>query len=101
LKADLLFHQKITVTGGLPLEVAVAELRVFSVPVSLHYPDGIKYSLFLVSKPAGRVIVGFDNHRPKGPHVHVRTREIPYDYRGVAELVEDFWRFLKKEGYQP
>ena len=80
-------------------EIAVAELKVWDVPRSAHYPEGLKYSLFLVSKESGLVIVGFDNHKPKGPHLHHEGKELSYLFRGIEQLIEDFWRFAEKEGF--
>ncbi len=99
MKAKLRFHRKLTLIHGTTSEAAVAELKVFEVPISSHYPDGLKFSMFLVLKESGRVLFGFDNHKPKGPHFHLHDREIPYDFVGVDRLVEDFWRYTKKEGF--
>ncbi|MBI4090788.1 MAG: hypothetical protein HY422_02080 [Candidatus Komeilibacteria bacterium] len=88
-----------TLVHGKTLEVAVAELKVIEVPASAHYPDGFKFSMFLVLKESGQVLVGFDNHKPKGPHLHLHGSEALYDFKSVGELVEDFWRFVRKEGF--
>ena len=99
MKAKLKYHRKLTLIHGTTNEVAVAELKVYEVPSAQHYPDGLKFSMFLVLKDSGRVLLGFDNHKPKGPHLHLHDREIPYEYNGIDRLVEDFWRFAKKEGF--
>ena len=88
-----------TLVHGRSAEVAVAEVKVWDVPLSPHYPEGLKYSLFLVAKADGRVIVGFDNHKPKGPHLHHEGKELLYEFRGVDALIEDFWRWVEKEGF--
>lgn len=77
---------------------AVAELKIWKIPKSKDYPNGIKYSLFLVSE--GSVIIGFDNHKPKGPHLHLGDKELPYEYKGEVLLVNDFWRFARKAGFE-
>jgi hypothetical protein len=41
-----------------------------------------------------------DNHKPKGPHLHVDKREEPYSFTTVEDLIEDFWRLAAKRGYQ-
>lgn len=79
--------------------VAVAELKVWSVPVSKDYPQGRKFSLFLVVD--GAIVVGMDNHKPKGPHLHLGERELKYLYRGEAKLIEDFWDMSRKAGFEP
>ena len=78
----------------------MAELKVWEVGVSSHYPDGIKYSLFLVQPESGTVLFGMDNHKPKGPHLHVNGREEPYSFTTAEDLIEDFWRLAAKRGYQ-
>jgi len=99
VKAKIRFHRKLTLARGTTLEVAVAELKVFDVPKSIHYPEGLKFSMFLVLRDSGEVLVGFDNHKPKGPHLHIDGREIPYEFVGVEPLVEEFWRLVRKEGF--
>jgi hypothetical protein len=79
--------------------VAVAELKVWRVPISRDYPEGRKYSLFLVS--GGVTVLGMDNHKPKGPHLHLGNQELPYLYRGDAALLADFWELARKAGYEP
>ena len=69
------------------------------VPTSKHYPEGRKFSLFLVDRVSGEVLVGFDNHKPKGPHIHRGACEEPYEYSGEGVLIEDFWRLVKEEGF--
>ena len=99
MKAKLRFHRKLTLIHGMTNETAIAELKVFEVPVSAYYPDGLKFSMFLVLKEFGQVILGFDNHKPKGPHLHLRGQEKVYGFSSVDQLVEDFWRYVKKEGF--
>lgn len=78
--------------------MAIAELKVWKVPKSRDYRNGIKYSLYLVSQ--GNVIVGMDNHRPKGPHLHLGDQELPYLFRSAPRLIEDFWDFVRKAGFE-
>jgi hypothetical protein len=99
VKATLRFQRKVTLIHGRSTEVAVAELKVWDVPQSAHYPEGLKYSLFLVAKESGRVIFGFDNHKPKRPHLHHEGKELAYVFRDVDALVDDFWNWVKKEGF--
>lgn len=99
MKAKVRFHRKLTLIHEKTLEVAIAELKVMEVPVSIHYPEGLKFSMFLVLKHFGEVLVGFDNHKPKGPHLHLQGRELPYQFKGQNQLVADFWQLVKKEGF--
>ena len=95
MKAASIFHEKrllLNMTSG---EAAVAELKIWCVPSSKEYPQGRKFSLFLVAR--GQVIVGMDNHKPKGPHIHLGGQELPYLYRGDEALLADFWDLAKKQ----
>ena len=64
-------------------------IKIWKVPVSRTSPEGIDYSLSLIS-PEGERVVGYDNHWPKGHHRHVLAEEGPYTYGGIDELVTDF-----------
>jgi len=64
-------------------------IKIWKVPVSRTSPEGIDYSLSLIS-PEGERVVGYDNHWPKGHHRHVLAEEGPYTYGGIDELVADF-----------
>lgn len=99
MNAALLFHEKRIVTKLNVNEIAIAEIKIWEVPRSDHYPEGIKFSLFLVSE--GRILVGLDNHRPKGPHQHTQSGEVPYHYVDEKQLLEDFWSWVKKKGFKP
>lgn len=97
--ATLLYHSKIHIIHRANEEVAIAELKVWEVQVTSHFPEGRKFSVFLVWKESGEVIIGFDNHKPKGPHLHRRDREEPYEFKDVAQLIEDFWSLVRMEGF--
>lgn len=89
LRAEIIFKEKRVVLHKATAQLAIAEIRVWKIPRSVHYPDGRKFSLFLVL--AGKVIVGIDNHRPKGPHLHRSNDESVYEYTDDKALIEDFW----------
>jgi hypothetical protein len=97
--ATLLYHSKIQIIHGNREEVAIAELKVWEIQATSHYPAGRKFSLFLVWKESGEVIIGFDNHKPKGPHLHKRGREELYEFKDVDQLIEDFWSLVRMEGF--
>ena len=75
------------------------ELKVWEVPRSEKYPAGRKFSLFLVAQ--GEVLVGVDNHKPKGPHLHLGSREMPFHYTDAEHLLRDFWDLVRKAGFEP
>ncbi len=55
--------------------------------------------MFLVNKDDGKVLVGFDNHKPKGHHLHIHGSEIAYEYQGIDKLIDGFWNMVLEEGY--
>lgn len=64
-------------------------IKVWKVRPSQTSPEGVDYSLSLISPDEERV-VGYDNHWPKGHHRHVLGEEGPYDYKGIEALITDF-----------
>jgi hypothetical protein len=66
----------------------VVEFKVWQVPKSGHYPEGVKYSFFATR--SGKVLVGYDNHKPKGHHRHFAEKEGPYAFEGFEKLRADF-----------
>ena len=84
MKAVRVFWQKARVQDRYLLEMSIHQ-----VGKSLRYPDGIKYGLILADPKSGRRLL-MDNHHPKGPHIHVDDRELPYDFINEDRLVEDF-----------
>ena len=82
-KAVKVLHEKIRTA-----EDVVVELKVWQVPKSDHYPEGVKYSFFATR--SGHVLVGYDNHRPKGHHRHFGGKERPYNFKGFDKLRQDF-----------
>lgn len=64
-------------------------IKIWKVPVSRTSPDGIDYSLSLIS-PEGERMVGYDNHWPKDHHRHVLAEEGPHTYSGIDDLIADF-----------
>lgn len=93
-KAKVLRKYKIALEHGLLIEIAI-----YGIPPSKYYPEGLKYRLYLLQH--GRVIVGYDNHQPKGHHVHfgmgrMTDLEEPYEFRGIDKLLEDFERHVEE-----
>ncbi len=74
-------------------------VKIWKIPKSLHYESSRRFSLFLIvdRKP----LVGLDNHRPKGPHLHLGEEEVPYNYIDDDQLVADFWDLVRKAGFEP
>lgn len=97
MKATLLFHEKRILENGISGDLAIAELKVWQIPKSKDYPAGRKFSLFLVA--SGKVLIGIDNHKPKGPHLHLGAEEVPYGYSTDDQLISDFWDMVRKAGF--
>jgi len=45
---------------------------------------------------ATKRLVGYDNERGKGDHKHIGDKEMSYTFRGVRELVRDFWADVRR-----
>lgn len=99
VKAEAIFKEKRLLLNPSTGDAAIAELKIWCVPLSKDYPEARKFSLFLVA--GGEVVVGIDNHKPKGPHLHLGTRELPYLYRDEPSLLADFWDLARKAGFEP
>ena len=73
----------------------VVEISVHLMPKSERYRDGLKWGLICVDQVTGNRVL-MDNHHPKGPHVHIDDDELPYDFRGLDQLVTDFRRLINE-----
>lgn len=66
-----------------------AELVIWRVPTPvLGSRHSIKYRLAYIVD--GERVIGFDNELGKGDHRHENGIEIPYQFHGVEQLVDDF-----------
>jgi hypothetical protein len=82
-------HEKVKTEDGV-----VVEIKIWKVPKSDHYPEGVKYSFFATQ--GGKVLVGYDNHKPKGHHRHFGGIEGPYFFAGFDKLRNDFLNDLSQ-----
>jgi len=64
-------------------------IKVWKVRPTETSPEGVDYSLSLIS-PDGERVVGYDNHWPKGHHRHVLGEGSPYAYKDIDALIADF-----------
>ena len=97
MKATEVFRQKLVLRHRDGRRLAIFEVAVWKVPLSLAYPEGIKYRAWLSEE--GKTNFGFDNHKPKGPHLHIGEREVGYVFRGVAALKRDAIAMIHQEGF--
>jgi hypothetical protein len=89
MKARLLFHKKQRYRDG------IVEMVIWQLPrPDEERPHGLKYRLAYVR--GGRRLVGYDNERGKGDHKHIEDKEMSYIFRGVEELVRDFWADVRR-----
>jgi len=98
MKAESLFKEKRIVIHAKSGQIGIVELKIWAIPKSVKFPTGRKFSLFLVAD--GEVILGIDNHHPKGPHLHLGERELTYDYVNDKQTLEDFWDLVRKAGFK-
>jgi hypothetical protein len=89
MKAALLLHEKIINDDS-----SIVEMKVWSMAKSSAYPLGVKYSLYWVRDQ--KIIAGYDNHFPKGPHRHYGNKEETYEFVSVQKLLEDFKQDLRR-----
>lgn len=84
MKAVLITRSKTILAKG-----EIVELVVWRVPRPIPpSPHLFKYRAAYIV--AGARVVGFDNERGKGDHMHVDGKELPYTFTTVDRLVEDF-----------
>ncbi len=84
-KSKLLIFKKEITNQGL-----LIELKVWSIAKSNRYPLGLKYRLVLANPKTHYVLLLFDNHWPKGPHVHEGKQEYSYNFINLETLLIDF-----------
>ncbi|MCL4457854.1 MAG: DUF6516 family protein [Nitrospirae bacterium] len=77
----------------------IIEIKAWKVEQSSDKPHGFKYSLVFVRD--GKRVIGYDNSEQKGDHRHYKGKEHQYRFKGIDELIEDFFndvRRFKDEG---
>jgi hypothetical protein len=97
VKATLILRQKQVLKAGDSSRLGIFEFVIWQVPRSRDYPQGVKYRAWL--SESGRTVFGFDNHKPKGPHLHIGEVEVGYVYRGLDALKEDIIAMIRQEGF--
>lgn len=74
----------------------IIQIRVWRLPEEdAERPHGLKYSLFFGR--AGERIIGYDNEKGKGDHRHYRSREEPYRFSSLEQLIRDFEKDVERE----
>ncbi len=89
--ARLILDRKLLLDDG-----RIIQIRVWRLPeVDAERPHGLKYSLFFGR--AGKRIIGYDNEKGKGDHRHYRSREEPYRFSSLEQLIRDFEKDVERE----
>jgi hypothetical protein len=97
MDATQIFHQKVTLKHKDGKRLGLFEMVVWQIPKTKDYPDGLKYRAWFSEND--NTIFGYDNHKPKGPHLHIRDIEVGYIFRGYDELMQDIRAMIEKEGF--
>jgi len=97
VKAEEIFRQKLVLNHVSVDRIAIFEIVIWKVPTTKDDPDSIKYRAWL--SEAGRTLFGFDNHKPKGPHLHIGNNEVGYVFRGLDALRKDIAAMIRKAGF--
>jgi hypothetical protein len=87
-KAELFIHEKFPDDRG-----NIAEVKIWIVPVSSDHPYGYKYSLVFIYR--GKRVIGFDNERGKGDHMHIGDTESSYHFESIDRLLSDYKQAVK------
>ncbi len=90
MKATLIRHEKFIVRRRY-----IVEISVHQIAKSERNKDGLKWGLICVDQVTGQKVL-MDNHHPKGPHIHIDETELPYDFRGLDQLVSDFRNLINE-----
>ncbi len=76
----------------------IVEVRINTVPKSIRFPEGVKYSCVYVRN--GKRLIGYDNsegdQQGSNHHKHIKDRIVPYEFVDVWRLIEDFNEDLEK-----
>ena len=92
-RAKLVLHEKQVEEDG-----SIIEAKIWTVPSSSLYPDGVKFSLVYIR--SGSRMLGYDNAHG-GAHRHYRGETRRYRFLTIQTLLGDFRRDLnriKQEG---
>ena len=75
---------------------AIRQIRIWLVPEPVP-PSAHRFKYSLVYVVRGIRVIGFDNERGKGDHLHLQGAETPYPFEGVAKLLADVRALIEQE----
>ena len=92
IDTELIFHRKSMLS-----DTEMVEIKIWKVPRSDQYPEGISYSMVYLRKTGDkyRRILGFDNREGKGYHKHEKGKEEKLIFISVEELIDRFRRAVE------
>lgn len=91
--AELLIdHREVTDNGD------IIVIRVWRVPKTSDFPNGIKYSMVFVHYEGDepKAVLRYDNEKGKSHHRHWFGKEEPIEFVSLEELVRKFWLDVEK-----
>jgi len=74
----------------------IMDIKVWRVPAPVP-PGGHDYKYSLYYGRNGERLIGFDNERGKGDHMHIRGEERPLAFTTLEELLACFLGEVKRE----
>ncbi len=92
MASELILHERFILAENVFVEMVVWLVSP-AVPGSHH---DFKYRLAFVKD--GRCVVRYDNEAGKGDHKHLGDMEIPYVFRTVQTLLDEFWKDVDQWG---
>lgn len=86
---------KVTEHRSVAQDGSIIQFIIWKVPKPVPPTDhGFKYRMVFIRD--GERVVGFDNERGKGDHMHLDGKEYPYSFTSIARLIEDFLSEVEK-----
>jgi hypothetical protein len=86
---------KITEHKSVSADGSVTQFVIWKVPTPVPPTEhGFKYRMVYIRD--GERVVGFDNERGKGDHMHLDGEELPYTFTTISQLMEDFISEIEK-----
>lgn len=76
----------------------IIEIKIWRVEQSKDKPHGFKYTLAFIKD--GKRVIGYDNGEHKGDHRHYRDREVKYSFRGIENLIRDFFEDVRRAKHE-
>lgn len=93
--SDNMKAQKVTEHKSVDKDGNIVQFVIWKVPTPVPPTShGFKYRMVYIQD--GERVVGFDNERGKGDHMHLDRKEYPYHFTTLDQLIEDFLSEIEK-----